>query len=139
MPSDAILEMGDPLQRRVPAGLELARDQTLGRVDHLVAAGGQRGVVTRFLKLPAERLPELVVGLHRLIGGMDRGFDGVFRDGFDDLRGDSAIDPDTADADAQPSADVIVVAPAMVAVRMARLRDRKSTRLNSSHSQISYA
>jgi hypothetical protein len=43
--------MGDPLQRRVPPGLEFACDQTLGRVDHLVAAGGQGGVVTPFLKL----------------------------------------------------------------------------------------
>jgi len=28
-----------------------------------------------------------------LIGGLDRGVDGVFRDGLDDLRGDGAIDP----------------------------------------------
>src|ERR1700675_3908305 len=122
MPSDAVLEMGDPLQRRVPPGLEFARDQPFGRIDHLVAAGGPGGVVTRFLKLPAERLPDLVVGLHRLIGGLDRGFDGMFRDGLDDLCGDGTIDPDTADADAQPSADVTVVTAAMVAVSMARLR-----------------
>lgn len=64
MPRDAILEIGDPLQRRVPPGLELARDQALGRINHLVAAGGQGGVVTRFLKLPAERLPDLSIGLH---------------------------------------------------------------------------
>ena len=64
MPSDAVLEMADPLQRRVPPGLEFARDQTLGRIDHFVATGGQGGVVTRFLKLPAERLPDLLVGPH---------------------------------------------------------------------------
>jgi hypothetical protein len=29
--------VGDPLQRRVPPGLEFAGDQPLGGVDHLVA------------------------------------------------------------------------------------------------------
>ena len=122
MPGDAILQMSDPLQRRVPARLEFARDQTLGRVDDLVAASGQGSFVTRFLELPAERLPDLVVGLYRLIGGLDRSVNGVFRDSLDDLRSDGAIDPDTADADAQPAADVTVVAAAMVTVSMARLR-----------------
>jgi hypothetical protein len=55
MPGDAILDMGHLLQRRVPAGLELARDQTLGRIDELVAAAGQGGLITRFLKLAAQR------------------------------------------------------------------------------------
>ena len=122
MSGDAVLEMGDLLQRRVPARLELARDQTLGGVDDLVAAGRQGSSITRFLELPAERLPDLVVSLHREIGGLDCGVDGLFRDGLDDLRSDGAIDPDTADADAQPSADVTVVAAAMIAVGMARLR-----------------
>ena len=36
--SDAILQMRDALQRSVPAVLELARYQTLGRVDDLIAA-----------------------------------------------------------------------------------------------------
>jgi hypothetical protein len=100
VPGNAILQMSDALQRRVPAGLEFARDQTLGRVDHLVAAGGQGGVVTRLLKLAAERLPDLIVSLRRLIGGLDRGSDRVFRDGLDDLRSDGTIDPDAADANA---------------------------------------
>jgi hypothetical protein len=43
MPRDAILEMSDPLQSCVPAGFELARDQTLGRIDEFVASGGQGG------------------------------------------------------------------------------------------------
>src|ERR1700730_4239064 len=76
----------------------------------------------RFLQLPAERLPDLVVGLHRLIGGLDRGFDRVLRDRLDDLCGNGTIDPDAADADAQPSAEVTVVAAAMVAMSMARSR-----------------
>ena len=101
MSGDAILEMGDPLQCRVPAGFEFARDQTLGRIDKLVASGGQGGVVTRFLELQAQRLADLVVGLHRLIGGLDGSIDRVFRDDLDDLRRDSAIDPDTANTDAQ--------------------------------------
>jgi hypothetical protein len=40
MPGDAILNMRDPLQGCVPAGLEFAGHQTLGRVDDLVTAGG---------------------------------------------------------------------------------------------------
>src|SRR5882757_7251569 len=121
MSGNAILDMGDPLKRRVPSGLEFACNQTLGRVDHLVAAGGQGGIVTRFLKFPAERLPDLGVGLHRLIGRLDCGFDRVLRDSLDDLHGDGTIDPDAADADAQISADVTVVTAAMVAMRMAGL------------------
>jgi hypothetical protein len=73
MPSDTILDMGDPFQRRVPAGLKLARDQTLGRIDEFVAAAGQGGLITRFLKLAAQRLPDVVLGLHRLLGGLDGG------------------------------------------------------------------
>src|SRR5262252_6086185 len=123
VPGDAVLEIGDTLQRCVPAGFEFARHQTLSRVDDLVATGGQGGFITCFLKLPAERLSDLIVGLHRLIGSLDRGFDGVFRDGFDDLRSNSTINPDTADASAQPSAaDVTVVAAALVAMSMAGLR-----------------
>ena len=63
MSGDAIFDMGDALKRRVPPGLKFAGNQPLGGVDHLVAAGGQGGVVTRFLKFPAERLPDLGVGL----------------------------------------------------------------------------
>src|SRR5437660_895767 len=122
VPRDAILQVGDPLQRRVPPGLEFAGDQPLGRVDHLVAAGSHGGIVTRFLKLPAKRLPDLVAGLQGLIGGLDRSFNGVFGDGLDDLCGDGAIDPDAADANTKPAADVTVVAAAMVAMSMARLR-----------------
>jgi hypothetical protein len=57
-----------------------------------------------------------------LIRGLDRGVDRVLRDGLDDLCGDGTIDPDAADADAQPSADMTVVAAALVAMSMARLR-----------------
>ena len=100
MPGDASLNMGHPLQRRVPAGLELARDQTLSRIDELVAAAGQGGLITRFLKLATQRLPDVVVGLHRLLGGLDGGVNCVFGNRLDDLRRDGAIDPDAADADA---------------------------------------
>ena len=41
MPSDAVLKMGDPLQRRVPPGLQFARDQPFGRIDDLIAARRQ--------------------------------------------------------------------------------------------------
>ena len=100
MPGDAILNMRDPLQSCVPAGLEFAGHQTLGRVDDLLTAGGQGGLVARFLELPTERLPDLVVGLRRLIGGLDRGFNGVLGDRFHDLLGDGTINPNAANADA---------------------------------------
>jgi len=119
---DAILKIGNPLQRRVPPGLEFARDQPLGRIDHFVAAGGQRGVITRFLKLPTKRLPDLAIGLLGLIGGLDCGVDRVFRNGFDDLSGDGTIDPYPSDTDAQPSADMTVVTPAVVTVGVPRPR-----------------
>ena len=77
VPSNPILGMSDPLQRRVPAGFEFARDQTLGRIDEFVAPGSQGGVVARFLEFPVQRLPDFVVGLLRLIGGLDGGVDGV--------------------------------------------------------------
>jgi hypothetical protein len=76
--------MRDPLQGCVPAGLDLARHQTLGWVDDLLTAGGQGGLVARFLELPTERLPDLVVALCRLIGGLDRGFNGVLGDRLHD-------------------------------------------------------
>ena len=40
-PGDALLESGDTLERGVPAGLQLARDVPLGRVDVVVAALGK--------------------------------------------------------------------------------------------------
>jgi hypothetical protein len=77
VPSNPILGMSDPLQRRVSAGFEFARDQTLGRIDELIAPGGQGGVVTRFLEFPVQRLPDFVVSLLCLIGGLNGGADGV--------------------------------------------------------------
>ena len=66
-------------------------------------------------------MSDLIVGPRRLIRQLgSRRFDGVLEAGLDDLRGDGAIDPDTTDADAQPAADVTVVAAAMIAVGMAR-------------------
>jgi hypothetical protein len=56
--------------------------------------------MTHFLELPAERLSDLIVDPYRLIGSLDRGFDRALGDRLDDLRGDGAIDPDTADTDA---------------------------------------
>ena len=100
MPGDAILNMRDPLQGCVPAGLEFACHQTLGWVDDLVTAGGQGGLVACFLELPTERLPDLVVGLRRLIGGLDRGSNGVLGDRLDDLRGNGAINSNAANTDA---------------------------------------
>ena len=103
MPGDAILEMGDrssAVFQRVSSSRATSR---LVGSTSLVASGGQGGLVTRFLKLPAQRLPDLVVGLHRLIGGLDGSLDRVFGDCLDDLRGDSAVDPDTANTDAQTS------------------------------------
>ncbi len=120
MPGDAVLEIGDAFQRRVPPRLEFARDEPLGRIDNLVAACGEGGAVTGFLEFPAQRLPDLVIGLRRLVGGLDRGFDGVFRDGFDDLRCHGAIDADTSHANAKQPHDVTTVTPALVAVGMAR-------------------
>jgi hypothetical protein len=52
----------------------------------------------RFLELPTERLTDLVIGLLRLIGGLDRRVDRVLGDGLDNLSGNGAVDPDTADA-----------------------------------------
>src|SRR3954452_8515370 len=100
MPGDASLDMGHPLQRRVPAGLELTRNQTLRRIDELVAAAGQGRLIKRFLELPTQRLPDVVVALHRLLGGLDGGVNCVFGNRLDDLRRDGTIDPDAADADA---------------------------------------
>jgi len=100
MPSDAVLDMGDPLQRRVPPSFEFARNQPFGRIDDLIATGSQCGFVTRFLELPAERLSDLIIAPYRLTDGLDCGFDRVLRNGVDDLRGDGAIDPDTANTDA---------------------------------------
>jgi hypothetical protein len=54
-----------------------------------------------------------------LVGGLDRGFDGVFRDGFNDLRRHGAIDADTSHANAKQRHDVTTVTPALVAVGMA--------------------
>src|SRR5580700_9370835 len=106
--------MRNALQRRVPASLEFACNQPLGGINELIAAGGQRSLIPRFLKLAAERLPDLVIGLHRLISGLDGGVDRVLRNRLNDLLGDGAIDPHPADADAQPAADVTVVAAAVV-------------------------
>ena len=100
MPGNAIFQMADAFQRCVPAGLEFARNQTLGWVDNLVSAGGQGGFVARFLEFSTERLPDLVGGLHRLIGGLDRGFNGVLRDCLDNLRGHGTINPNAANANA---------------------------------------
>ena len=41
MSGEAVLKMGNPLQRRVPPGFEFARDQPFGRIDDLIAARRQ--------------------------------------------------------------------------------------------------
>ena len=112
-----------PLFQRVSSSRATSR---LVGVDQLVAAGSQGGIVTRFLELTRQAPAGSRCRPARiLIGGLDRGFDSVFRDGLHDLRGNGAIDPDAADADAQSGADMTVVAAAMVAVGMARIACRR--------------
>jgi hypothetical protein len=50
--------------------------------DRRVRSGGRpEGPRTALPRAPGRRLPDLVVGFHRLIGGLDRGVDSMFRNG----------------------------------------------------------
>jgi hypothetical protein len=118
MAVDAFLKCGDALKGDVPPVLKFARDKTFRRIDGFVPSGGQRSIEACFLKFPTESLTDISVNASGLMDGPNRGFDGVPRDGLDDLRGDGLIDADATDADAQPSADMAIVSAAMITMGM---------------------
>ena len=118
---DALLELGDALERSIPPRLQLSGEVALGRIDHVLAARRQRGVVARLRQFAAQRLADFVTGPCGLVCGPDGSLDGMPGDGFQRLCGHSLIDAHAANADAPRGADVAVVAPALVAVDMAGL------------------
>ena len=63
-----------------------------------------------------ERLPDIIIGFCSLLGCFDGSLDGMSRDGFDDLGGDRFIDTQTTNPDAKPTADMTVIATAVIAV-----------------------
>ena len=118
MTVDTFLKRGDTLKGDVPPVLKFARDKTFRRIDSLVPPGGQRSIEACFLEFPAESLTDISINASGLMDRPDRGFNGMPRDGFDDLGGHGLIDANAADADAQPSADMAIVSAAMIPVGM---------------------
>jgi hypothetical protein len=122
VPDNAFLEMSNTFQRRIPSAFQLARNKPLGRIDSLIAAGGERSLIACFLKFPAHCATDVIIRLHRLISRPDGRLDGMPGDRLHDLGGNRPVDADAADPNAKPTADV---APALVTVRMAGTRSIK--------------
>jgi hypothetical protein len=55
---DALLELGDALERSIPSRLQFARNQPLGGINYLVATRSQRGFIASLLELSAQRKPK---------------------------------------------------------------------------------
>ena len=104
------------LQGRIPACLQLPRDEPLGRIDAGIAPLGQQGLVLRFLELTLAHLADLGVDLGGAFAGTDRRFDGVFGDGLQQLADDRAVDANATNANAQAGAVLIMIAAALVAM-----------------------
>lgn len=93
-PSGAPLESGDTLERGVPSGLQLARDVPLGRVHVVVAAFGKRGFAAGLLEFASHRAPNVVGGLHGLVGREQRRVHGRLGHGLEKPFDDRPVDPD---------------------------------------------
>jgi hypothetical protein len=109
-------DLGDPFQRGIPTGLKGTRDVSLGGVDMLVAAFGERRPVARLLEFLLNGQADSFLRLGGLFPGQQGSLDGLLGDGFEQLAGDGDVHADPADADAETGTDMPVVAPALVAV-----------------------
>ena len=96
---DPVLQARHAFEGGVPAGFALARHVPLGRIDVIVAAGHQFGVIARRFQLPNERPPHV---LRCRIAAV------------------STVDAQPADADAQARTGMRIVATALIAVGAAR-------------------
>ena len=127
------LELGHALQGAVPARLQLAGDMALGGIHKFVSARGEGGFISRRFEFPLDGGDDVRLRTLDLIRGEDRGFDRTIGDRLQDLQSDRAIDPNTADADAQSRTDMGVIAAALVAMGIA-FRPCRRRRASSGHS-----
>ena len=79
------LLLADAFQRRVPAGFECRRHQTLLGIDVFVAAGGELRVIARLFELELQRLPLLPMPFAGPLRRGDRRVNRLRRDGLQDL------------------------------------------------------
>ena len=116
---DVALDPGNGLQSLVPAALQLAGDEPIGRIDSIVLSTGMRGLVAGLLQGELQ-LPFCRRGLARLgFDRLDRGFHTERLQDAQHLLGDRRVDAQAADRDASLRAVVHARAIAVVATELA--------------------
>ena len=91
----------------------------LGGIHQFVSTPGEGCFISRSFELPPDRVNDVFLRALNLLGSEDRGLLRTIGDSLEDLQGDRAVDPNAADADAQPGADMSVIAAALIAVGIA--------------------
>src|SRR5579864_3472875 len=104
------------LQCAVPARFQLAGNMTFGRIDQLVSASGEGRLVSCALKLPRHRRNDVLARALHLFGREGCRLYGTVGHGVKNLQGDGTIDPNPTNADAQPRANMGVIAAALIAM-----------------------
>ncbi|TDW16352.1 hypothetical protein EV128_13720 [Rhizobium azibense] len=91
----------------------------LGWVHKLIPATGQQGVVACAFEVPLDCRNDVSLGPLDLIGGEYCRFDGTIRHRFQNLEGDSAVDPDAANADTKADTHMSIIAAALISMGVA--------------------
>ncbi len=116
---DPALQFGHAFQRTVPTRFKLAGSMALGRIRQVAASRSSGGIVSRPFQIPLDGSDDINRRSLSLVRSEDGGFHRPIRDRIEDLKGDRTIDPDAADANAQPRADMGVVTAALVTMSVA--------------------
>lgn len=105
MTGNASVGVGESLEGCVPSAFPLSSDKLFRRIDLFVAPGGERGLVSCLLELPADRVPNPFIRPSAVLSRLHCRLDGVIEHLFDDLSCNRVVDEDPANADTQPASD----------------------------------
>ena len=115
---DPPLKLRDALQGVVPACLQFTGDMSLGGINQFVAPCSQSCFIACSLQITFDSGDHRIAGRFLLFRGDDGSLDSVTRDCLKTLQRYCPVDTHTADTNAKPGADMAIIAPALVAVRI---------------------
>jgi hypothetical protein len=97
---DALLDLADTLQRRIPASLQFVRDEAILRIGGVVLFVRSASRVPRRFQLPRPRLQDLILLVGRRLTGDDRGVDGSRLHDTEDFLADRVVYHESSERDA---------------------------------------
>ena len=126
MRDNLALDFGDASKRLIPAHLEFAGDQPVGRVSGVILPEGAISGVARGFKIAAKSLARLIPSISSLFGCSHRRGDGAGSDNAEERSLDRIVDAQAPEGDAtrfaviQPSARATVTRDMMLGATIAQ-------------------